>query len=132
MHSRKNKVKIHRKLPDLGNLNLTKSSPLTSNLLLNISTIPLIQNNSTTTTHGIHRRSSVGRTPRALPPTPSMTQPTPIRPMRLNTHTLNNNKGELYMKTPRRLAKTPLNHPRKNAFTHSFDKSVEHKRYKLS
>ena len=113
-----NKIKTRRKLPDLGNLSITKNSPLTSNLLLNTSTIPLVQNNNTPPTHGIHNRSSVGRTPRTLPPTPSMTQPTPIRPIGPNTNNLNSGKGGLQTRTPRRLPETPLNHPKQNAFTH--------------
>ena len=112
-----NKIKIHRKLPDLINLNTIKNSPLTSNLLLNTSSIPLIHNN-TLKTYGIHgRRSLVGWTPRTLPPRPSMSQPTPIRPIGLNTENLNGNKRGLQTRTPRRLPETQI-HPNQNAFTY--------------
>ena len=85
-------IKIHTKLPDLGNLSIARNTPLTSKLLLDTFTIPLVHNNNTPATHGTqNRRSSVNRTPRVLPPTPT-TSTTP------NTHNLKYSEGELKMK----------------------------------
>ena len=57
-------IKIHKKLPDLGNLSIARNTPLTSKLLLDTFTIPLVHNNDTPATHGTqNRRSSVNRTP---------------------------------------------------------------------
>ena len=112
-------IKIHKKLPDLGNLSIARNTPLTSKLLLDTSTIPLVHNDNTPATHGTQdRRSSVNRTTRVLPPTPSFNQPTPTTSTTPNAHNLKYSNGELKMKTPRRLPEIPLNHPQK-AFTHS-------------
>ena len=52
-HTPQNKqIKIHKKFPDLGNLIIAKNTPLTSKLLLDASTIPLVHNNNTPI-HGI-------------------------------------------------------------------------------
>lgn len=46
-----------------------------------------------------------------------MSQPTPIRPIGLNTENLNGNKWGLQTRTPRRLPETQI-HPNQNAFTY--------------
>ena len=100
-------IKIYRKLFDLGNLSIAKNTPLTSKLLLDTSTIALVHNNSTPTHGTQNRRSSVNRTPRVLPKTPSFKQPTPTTSRTPNAHILKYSKGEIKIKRHRRLPEIP-------------------------
>ena len=100
-------IKIYRKLLNLGNLSIAKNTPPLYKLLLGTSAIPLVHNNSTPTHATLNRRSSVNRTPRVLPKRPSFNQPTPTTSRIPNAHILKYSKGEIKMKTHRRLPEIP-------------------------